>query len=94
MANTYEKLVAAGAPEIVEPRFYRIAEDYRNGELIVEVRERLPYKGSKLLASDRVNPLGASNVLEDVVETLGELVDLIDLNEAKAAVTGEFGPGA
>ncbi|UJQ87183.1 hypothetical protein SEA_BAILEYBLU_45 [Arthrobacter phage BaileyBlu] len=92
MATTYEKLIAAGAPAIVEPRLYRIHEDYRNGELIVELRERLPYKGTRLLQTRRVDPRAATDVLSEVVSALAEAVEAQALSEAKTAVIGEFGP--
>ncbi|WNN93695.1 hypothetical protein SEA_CALLINALLBARBZ_45 [Arthrobacter phage CallinAllBarbz] len=92
MANTYEKLIAAGAPAITEPRLYRIHEDYRNGELIVELRERLPYRGTKLLQTRRVDPREAADVLSKVVAALTEAVEAQALTEAKAALVGEFSP--
>jgi hypothetical protein len=56
MANTIETLIGNGAPELVEPRFYRVKfDDVDGNDLVVEVRERLRYFGSKCLASVKVD---------------------------------------
>jgi hypothetical protein len=65
MPTTYERLVAAGAPAIREPYFYRITET-NEGNLRIQVRKQLPRFGSTQVgpsgfvqihdARGRVNP--------------------------------------
>jgi len=74
MSNSYEKFVAAGAPAIVEPLFYRVWES-TNGSIVVEVRERLAYRGSTLRAKRTVGNRRASELLENVVEAMTEAVE-------------------
>lgn len=52
MATTYERLVAAGAPELPSSFFYRIKE--RGAGLDLEIRERGAYGGSARRASGYV----------------------------------------
>jgi len=100
MATIYERLIKAGAPEITEPHFYRISEQYGNGTgkptgaLIVELRKRDTYRGSTLLASEVVQPYGASDVVEETVTAMRDLVDKHLLKAAINELLGEHGPNA
>lgn len=89
MANTYEKFVAAGAPAIVEPLFYRVHEDYGSKNIIVEVRERLPYKGSNLKAKRAVYTRRAAELLEEVVDAMKEAVEEVHFKAGVAGILGE-----
>lgn len=89
MANTYEKLVNAGAPAIVEPLFYRVHEHSINGNIEVEVRERLPYRGSILKAKRVVSSRRAAELLENVVEAMKEAVEEVHFKSGLADLTGE-----
>ncbi|UYL87649.1 hypothetical protein SEA_VRESIDENCE_45 [Arthrobacter phage VResidence] len=89
MSNTYEKLVNAGAPAIVEPLFYRVSENSVNGSIIVEVRERLPYKGSNLKARRIVSSRRPAELLENVVEAMTEAVEEMEFKTGLASLTGE-----
>lgn len=91
MASIYDRLVAAGAPEIIEPHFYRISETL-NGAVRVELRKRNTYNGSTVLGSEEIRPHGASEVVSEVVEALTELVDRYLLNEAVHELIGEHAP--
>lgn len=91
MANTYERLVAAGAPAIVEPRFYRIHENYKGG-LRVEVRERNPRQGSVCLAHREIEKGRPSDVLADVVQAFQDLVEDLDLKDVVADLRGDHYP--
>ncbi|WVX87898.1 hypothetical protein SEA_BERRIE_47 [Arthrobacter phage Berrie] len=88
MVNTYEKLVAAGAPAIVEPLFYRLYQDH-TGAIVVEVRERRPYKGSNLKASRKVSTEGLPSELpQRVGDAATECVMELDTKAAVAALVG------
>jgi hypothetical protein len=90
MANTYEALVAAGAPEIVEPQFYRIKRDgYSDNALLVEVRERRPYKGSDLLIRKTVYVETDDAVLAEVVEACKQAVGEIRLKAMVETIVGD-----
>jgi hypothetical protein len=75
MGTTYDRLVAAGAPALTEPRFYRITSP-EDGVLSVQLRERLPRLGSRVLGRRRVSAaaLNAEDVLPAVVGALREIV--------------------
>ncbi|AYN57765.1 hypothetical protein PBI_DRMANHATTAN_45 [Arthrobacter phage DrManhattan] len=88
MANTYEKLVAAGAPAIVEPLFYRVAQAH-TGAIIVELRERLPYKGSNLKARRTVSLNGLpSEIPARVADAATECVMEHEAAVAVASLVG------
>lgn len=87
MANSYEKFVAAGAPAIVEPRFYRVYENV-GGSIVVEVRERLAYRGSTLKAKRTVSSRRAAELLENVVEAMREAVEEADFKAGLADLVG------
>lgn len=92
MANTYEKLVAAGAPAIVEPLFYRLYEELVGGNIVVEVRERRQYKGSDLKARLTVSTNGVpALVAERVAEAATEAVMELDY---KSTLSGFLGVGS
>lgn len=88
MANSYELLTAAGAPAIVEPLFYRINEDYATKNIIVEIRERRPYKGSNLKARVTVRPGLASVMAERVAEAAQEAYELMNYESTVEALVG------
>lgn len=89
MANTYEKLVAAGAPAIVEPLFYRISENPIDGDLTVEIRERKPYKGSTLKAKQTVSRyLLAQEGVAAVVEAAEEAYSSLTVKELVSDLVG------
>jgi hypothetical protein len=91
MANAYEKLVEAGAPAIVEPLFYRIYEDNFEKDLVVEVRERRPYKGSNRLAYRRVDLYGLPSELpRRLAEAATEAVMEVDTKSVVAEFTGDL----
>ena len=73
--NTLAPLVAAGAPEIAEPNFYRIAFT-ETGDLNVELRERRKLFGSDLIARRTVTPNAArpDDTLTAVVVALSDMV--------------------
>jgi hypothetical protein len=89
MANTYEKFVAAGAPAITEPLFYRVHEDYGTKNVIVEVRERLPYTGSNLKARRTVYTRRAAELLEEVVSAMTEAVEEVNFKAGLSGILGE-----
>jgi len=90
MANTYERLVAAGAPAIVEPEFYRIKRDgYSDNALLVEVHKRRPYKGSDLLVRKTVYVETDVQVLHEVVEACKQAVGEIRLKEMVETIVGD-----
>ncbi|WIC90202.1 hypothetical protein SEA_VROOMVROOM_52 [Arthrobacter phage VroomVroom] len=91
MASIFDRLVAAGAPAITEPHFYRISETH-TGTVRVELRIRNTYKGSTLLGQEEIRPHGASEVVQEVVEALTELVDRHLLKEAVNELIGEHAP--
>ncbi|WGH21405.1 hypothetical protein SEA_EMOTION_56 [Arthrobacter phage Emotion] len=93
MANMYERLVAAGAPEVPEPYFLRIRESEMGyAALEVQLRQRLPYGGSERIASRTVYYEGARDVLEGTVEAIRYLVDkYVDLPEWVPALVGDHG---
>jgi len=94
MANTYERLVAAGAPAIVEPEFYRIKPDfYNDGALVVEVRKRKPYNGSDLLISKTVYAVTDGELIHELVEVCKQAVGEIRLKDAVEDLTGDFSSG-
>lgn len=89
MANTYEKLIEAGAPAIVEPLFYRIYEEYNSPTIVVEVRERRQYKGSDLKARRKVSLHGLpSEIPARVAEAATECVMEIDTKATVASLVG------
>lgn len=89
MANTYEKLIAAGAPAIVEPLFYRIYEDRFQQCIVVEVRERRQYKGSNLRASRKVSLDGLPSAMAGrVADAATECVMELETADAVAALVG------
>ncbi|UJQ86835.1 hypothetical protein PQE16_gp45 [Arthrobacter phage Reedo] len=89
MANPYEKLTAAGAPAIVEPLFYRIYENSINGDLIVEIRERRPYKGSTLKSKATVSRyLLAQEGVEAVVEAAEEAYSSLNVKDLVSEIVG------
>lgn len=90
MANTYEKLIAAGAPAIVEPLFYRISESpIGDRDLTVEIRERKPYKGSTLKAKSTVSRyLLAREGVAAVVEAAEEAYSAMTVSELVEEVVG------
>lgn len=88
MANIYERLVEAGAPAIVEPRFYRIYEALGE-KLMIELRERRPRGGSNLLQSYAVQASDPEEVLQEVVEAAQLLVDRQKSEEIRAEIVGE-----
>lgn len=89
MANSYELLVAAGAPAIVEPLFYRIYQEYGTGTIVVEVRERRQYKGSDLKARRKVDLCGLpSQIPARVAEAATEAVMEIDTASVVASLVG------
>jgi hypothetical protein len=89
MSNSYEKFVAAGAPAITEPLFYRVHEDYTTKNIIVEVRERLPYKGSNLKAKRTVYTRRAAELLTEVIEAMTEAVEEVNFKAGLAGIVGE-----
>lgn len=88
MANSYELLTAAGAPAIVEPLFYRIHEDYVSKNIVVEIRERRPYKGSNLKAKASVRPGLASVMASRVAEAALEAYERMNYEATLASLTG------
>lgn len=89
MANTYEKFIEAGAPAIVEPLFYRVHEDYTTKNIVVEVRERLPYRGSNLKAKRTVYTRRAAELLEEVVDAMKEAVEEVNFKAGLSGIIGE-----
>ncbi|QNO12703.1 hypothetical protein SEA_SNEK_43 [Arthrobacter phage Snek] len=87
MANAYEKLVAAGAPAIVEPLFYRISENPLNNYVILEIREREPYRGSKLKIRKQIRP--GADLAVRVAEAAQDAYDEIQYQDELAALVGE-----
>jgi hypothetical protein len=88
VANTYEKIVAAGAPAIVEPLFYRIFE-LHDQTLVVEIRERRPYKGSTLKAKATVSRyLLMQEGVEAVVEAAKEAYETMTANDLVESLVG------
>ncbi|QNJ56543.1 hypothetical protein SEA_NIOBE_43 [Arthrobacter phage Niobe] len=89
MANTYEKLIEAGAPAIVEPLFYRLYQEYGTGTIVVEVRERRQYKGSDLKARRKVELYGLpSEIPARVADAATECVMEIDTASVVASLVG------
>lgn len=94
MANTYERLVAAGAPAIVEPEFYRIKPDaYNDGALVVEVRKRKPYRGSELLIRKTAYGQTDEDLLFHVVEACKQAVGELRLKDAMSELSGDYSSG-
>jgi len=77
--NTMDRLVAAGAPEVVEPHFYRIAHTEEQN-LAVELRVR-----RKRFGSDRVGRLVVAVNPNRPEEVLGNVVDALTAIHAEAA---------
>lgn len=65
MDTILDRIVAAGAPAVTEPRFYRLSETDAGG-IRVELRELQPYGGSRLLAADETPPFERYPLLQAV----------------------------
>lgn len=92
MANTYERLVEAGAPAIVEPLFYRIREidGVPLGGLQVEVRLRRPRGGSDLVAARYVAPQRTAQAkLQAVVNMCQEAFEAYDADQILDRLVGD-----
>lgn len=90
MATTYERLVEAGAPAIVEPLFYRVSEYITNGRgIAIELRERKPRGGSRVLGRREIHTRAASELLGCIAEAARELVAEHDYYAATEALIGE-----
>ncbi|MGO4251269.1 hypothetical protein AB4Y81_03290 [Paenarthrobacter sp. TAF1] len=90
MATTYEALVAAGAPAIVEPEFYRIKRDgYSDNALLVEVRKRRSYNGSDLLIRKTVYVETDEAVISEVVAACKQAVGEVRLKEMVETIVGD-----
>lgn len=91
--TTYDRLVAAGAPPLAEPLFYRVKFD-NDDDLVAEVRETRQRFGSDRLAARyiEVRALQPDQVLPALVEALQAAVGDIRRRELVADFVGEFGP--
>lgn len=98
MANLYDRLVAAGAPEITAPRFYRVRDEFApdgpgSGGFTVELRETYPDGiGSKKLQSMTVYPPRGSTPQTLIVNACVRLVELQRQHEAFEEYLGNHSP--
>lgn len=93
--NTLDRLVAAGAPAIAEPNFYRVAFT-EAGDLSVELRQRRKLFGSDRLARRTVTPNAAApgDTLGAVVEALRDMVGDAERARAIHSLLGDHGTPA
>ena len=99
MATTYDRLVAAGAPKIAEPLFYRITEEL-GGQLRVQLRRRNARFGSTYLGSEYVfrSDVEEGALEAAVVSALTKVVARYRRDEAldaeAARIRGDLSPEA
>jgi len=89
-SDTLARLAAAGAPEIAEPHFYRVAFT-EAGDLSVELRERRKLFGSDRIARRTVTPNAAApaDTLGAVVEALRDMVGAAERARTIHALLGD-----
>jgi len=88
--NTYDRLIALGAPRIAEPRFYRIKLTDA-GLIRVELRERRKRFGSDLLAWHQFDPrhMAADRVAGYTAMTCVDIVARVGQAEPIHALLGD-----
>lgn len=86
--DVYSRLVEAGAPEIAEPRFYRIKHNAEGSGLTVQIRERNRRGGSRALARTQVWS-GSDPALQRVVEALQDLHASLQVMSDEEALVGD-----
>lgn len=90
--DTFDRLVALGAPAIAEPRFYRIKLTDA-GLVRVELRERGRTFGSELLAATEVDTrrMSPASVPDAVVGACVTVVTQASSAEVVDGMLGDFG---
>jgi len=94
-SDTLDRLVAAGAPAIAEPYFYRIAFT-EAGDLSVQLRERRKLFGSDLISRRTVTPNAdrPDDTLTAVVVALCDMVGAAERARRLHALLGDHGTAA
>lgn len=92
MATTYEELVQAGAPALPGSLFYRVKFDYE-GDLKIQVRQPLPYFGSRSLATRLVRVEKGKPALPKLVAAAQEAAEALRLGMEAHELLGDFRKG-
>lgn len=89
MSDLYDRLLAAGAPRVEEPRFFRIRIDECSpARLTVSLRERGPGLASRLLARAYTEHHPADPTTA-TVDAMWEALDAADTDDGLAEHTGD-----